>query len=250
MFKDVWRVFFFPRHSFSTQKKQNSCDFKGLFYSTLQTRLEATSLVNFVLHLITDDWDIQIQNIPSLLSNFTYLNYYILSKYNTGRIYPWSNVYSNSWRKEVKVEISVGVTNTLLGDDEGVREKRNVLFKNINKNKRKNIVMSPIRLHTGIILNHKRNSWVENKTVFDVLYLCHSSYICKVFFFPCIKYFFKFLQNVTNINIYFYKGSSGQNVILPEGNQMFSIFKVMSVLIKAVANLSFRGWSSGYSFFY
>lgn len=59
--------------------------------------------------------------------------------------------------------------------------------------------------------------------------------------FLCIKYFFKFLHNVTNKNIYFYKGSSGQNIILPEGNQMFSIFKAISVLIKAVANLSSRG---------
>lgn len=57
----------------------------------------------------------------------------------------------------------------------------------------------------------------------------------------CIKYFFKFLHNVTNKNIYFYKGSSGQNIILPDRNQMFSIFKAMSVLIKAVANLFFKG---------
>lgn len=60
-------------------------------------------------------------------------------------------------------------------------------------------------------------------------------------FFSFIKYFFKFLHNITNKNIYFYKGSSGQNTILPEGNQMFSFFKAMPVQIKAVANLSFRG---------
>lgn len=69
--------------------------------------------------------------------------------------------------------------------------------------------------------------------------------------FLCVlNIFFKFLHNVTNKNIYFYKGSSGQNIILPEGNQMFNIFKAMSILIKAVADLSFRGWSSCWSFFY
>lgn len=55
--------------------------------------------------------------------------------------------------------MSVGVTNTLLRGDKGARENKDYfLLKRKTKKARKNIVMSPIKFHTGIIFNYKRNS--------------------------------------------------------------------------------------------
>lgn len=55
--------------------------------------------------------------------------------------------------------MSVGVTKTLLGGDKGEREKEEYfLLKRKTKKQRKIIVLSPIKFHTGIIFNYKRNS--------------------------------------------------------------------------------------------
>lgn len=129
-----------------------------------------------------------------------------------------------------------GVTNTLLGGDKGAREKQEYfLFRRKTKKETKIMVMSPIKFHTCVIFNYEKTN--ERRTKQHLKLQSRA-------FFPCINFFFKLLHNVTNKNIYFYKGSSGHNIILPEGNQMFSIFKVMSLLIKAVANPSLRSSSS------
>jgi len=65
----------------------------------------------------------------------------------------------------------VGVTNTRLGGNKDAREKEEYLLlkRKTKKERKKIIVMSPIKFHTGIIFNYKRNSRIESKTALDVL---------------------------------------------------------------------------------